>query len=548
MAAAATVMLGGPADAAGAQVPGAAHIVVLRVGYDPGGVLFSHASFISRVAPGRAGGVALLAHVDRLDDVLDAAIADPALDVTIRDVGGPEELAAALELERETIDAGQLWTVTPGRSDLPHLGTVSLEAAAVEASSAVEDEVLALTSDSTRRDGVVVAEDLLPTMRSVAGLPEDGGGGAVIRPVRAALPVDLYERYVANRRMSVPIQTAAGLFVTGVGLLGVSLIAARDRVPSWATSVGAWLAIAVTPLGISLLMAGHLETLTYASVLGVVIGGSALGCAAAAAVARRWGTVSALAALGAATIALFVLEAALGWTAASTTFLGGSQLDGGRFFGLPNVDIGLLLGAGVFVAHRAGGVWPGVAILAGITLFAGLPSVGANLGAAATFGAATGLWWGLLRERRSAWSIAVIAVAGAATAAALTLVASVALPGAPTHITDFAQGESGSVAETVVRRLRVGFDLIARNPFAIVPVIGVAAMVPAVLRPAEPIRASFDRHPGWREALLTILWGSVVAYVANDSGASALSMGFGTALSGLVFVSLRDRPWKMGTS
>jgi hypothetical protein len=61
------------------------------------------------------------------------------------------------------------------------------------------------------------------------------------------------------------------------------------------------------------------------------------------------------------------------------------------------------------------------------------------------------------------------------------------------------------------------------------------------------VAASFAQHPGWREALLTILFGSVVAYVANDTGAAALGLGFGTALGALLFVSLRDRPWMMDT-
>jgi hypothetical protein len=303
----------------------------------------------------------------------------------------------------------------------------------------------------------------------------------------------------------------------------------------------------VVPLAVSLLYAGHLETLTYTSVLTAVIGGTGVGIVVAALVAGRWGTVAALGTLGAGTIALFVLEAVLGWTAALTTFLGGSELDGGRFYGLPNVDIGLLLGAGAFVAYLVGGVRPGVAIFVAVAAFSGLPFAGANLGAAVTLGAAAGLWWGLAGARP--WpSVVAATVAGAAALGAFTLVANAVLPGAPTHISNFVEGEGDGVVATVLHRLRVGVDLIARNPFAIVPVLGVPAMLAVVLRAPAPVRASFARHPGWRATLLTILWGSVVAYVANDTGAAALGLGFGTALGGLLFVSLRDRPWMMEPS
>ena len=494
--------------------------------------------------PGRDGGLALLAHAGRLDDVLEAARADPDLDVTVQD--GDDVSSAVLAgsgLPAAAATAGQTWIVAggsaPGASEL---GVVAM----LPGSSDGEDhEIPTLTSDSTRRDGVVVAEDLLPTMRSLAGLPDPESGGAVIRPVDAPVPLELLERYVATRRMSVPIQTAAGLFVTIVGLFGVALLAWRERVPPWLPSVGAWAAISVVPLALSLLLVGHLGTLTYVSVLTTTIAGTVLGCVAASLVARRWGTTAALAALGAVTIALFLLEAALGWTAALATFLGGTQLDGGRFYGLPNVDIGLLVGAGVFVAYRTmPGTAPGVALLSGLALFAGLPFAGANLGAAVTLGAVAGLWWGL-RQGRRGWVIAVATLIGGGLGGALTLLSNAVLPGAPTHITNFVEGEGGGVIGTVLHRLGTGVDLIVRNPFAIVPVIGVPATMLAVLRPPAPIRASFDRHPGWREALLAILWGGVVAYLANDTGAAALSLAFGTALGGLLFVSLRDRPWMM---
>ena len=498
-----------------------------------------------------SGGAALLAHAERLDALLTSpeSLAGAGPPVTVGDLGSGERGLAALE--RRLRDAAPdrqapptaIWIVSPG-SGLPgdELGALVASTPAWAPGSSVRS----LTSTSTRRDGVVVVEDIAATICDLASATCTTGGSA-IEPVDVAPPLDLYVRYLANRRMSVPIQTAAGLFVTFAGLLGVALLVLRERVPPWLSAVGAWMAIAVVPLGVTLLFAGHLESLTYASVLTVVIGGTALGCVAAALVARRWGSMTALAVLGAGTIALFVLEAALGWTAALTTFLGGTELDGGRFYGLPNVDIGLLLGAGVFVAHRLRGTWPGVVVLAALAAFAGLPFAGANLGAAVTLGAGAGLWWGF-RQGRPGWAIACAALAGGGLGGALTLVANAVLPGAATHITNFVEGGGDGVVGTALHRLGTGLELIRRNPFAIVPVIGVPATLMAVVRPAAPIRASFERHPGWREALLAILWGGVVAYLANDTGAAALGLTFGSALGALLFVSLRDRAWMMGAT
>jgi hypothetical protein len=493
------------------------------------------------------GGAALLAHAADLGDELGVVAGVPELSVTVEDLGSGDDALAALDTRLRALTLAPeaaseaVWVLSDG-SGFPgdELGAVVLSAPSRWPSNASPSS---LTSDSTRRGGVVVSEDIGATLCDLA-TTTCAASGSAIEPVDGPPPLDLYARYLANRRMSVPIQTAAGLYVTFAGLLGVTLLAARRRVPPWLSSMGGWIAISVVPLALSLLLAGHLPTLSYATVLPAVIGGTLLGATAFVPVARAHGTMAALAWMGGVTLAVLALEAALGWTAALFTFLGGTQLDGGRFYGLPNVEIGLLLGASVFVAHRLDRTAAAVALIAAVALFAGLPFAGANLGAAVTLSATAGLWWGL-REGRGLVATALACIAAAGMGLAVVLMLNRYLPGVPTHITNFVEGQADGVPSTVLHRLRTGIDLIARNPFAIVPVIGVPATLLAVLRPAEPVRASFAQHPGWREALLTILWGSVVAYLANDTGAAALGLGFGTALGGLLFVSLRDRPWMM---
>ncbi len=496
------------------------------------------------------GGAALLGHAAGLGDELGSVARIPELSVAVEDLGSGEEALAALgvrlrDLARAPDIASEaVWVVSDG-SGLPgdELGAVIVSAPSRWSSGASPSS---LRSDSTRRAGVVVSEDIGATLCDFASIICATGGSA-IEPVDESPPLELYERYLVNRRMSVPIQTTAGLFVTFAGLFGVALLAARRAVPPWLSSLAAWTTIAVVPLALSLLLAGHLPTLSYATVLPAVIGGTVLGTAAFVPVARARGTLEALAWMGGATLAVFVLEAGLGWTAALHTFLGGTELDGGRFYGLPNVDIGLLVGAAVFVAYRLHRTAAGVILIAAVALFAGLPFAGANLGAAVTLAAAAGLWWGL-RDGRGVIPTGLACLAAAGAGLVVVLLLNRVLPGLPTHITNFVEGQGDGVLPTVAHRLRTGIDLIARNPFAIVPVIGVPATLLAVLYPADPVRASFAQHPGWREALLTILWGSVVAYVANDTGAAALGLGFGTALGGLLFVSLRDRPWMMVTT
>jgi hypothetical protein len=99
-----------------------------------------------------------------------------------------------------------------------------------------------------------------------------------------------------------------------------------------------------------------------------------------------------------------------------------------------------------------------------------------------------------------------------------------------------------------VDRLGVGADLIANNPFALLPVLGVLLMLVVALRPPAPVRASFQEAPVWRLAILTIVVASVVAYLVNDSGAAAVGEGLTTSLAGMLYVSLRWRDGMMMTS
>ena len=70
-------------------------------------------------------------------------------------------------------------------------------------------------------------------------------------------------------------------------------------------------------------------------------------------------------------------------------------------------------------------------------------------------------------------------------------------------------------------------------------------MLVVVLAPPERSGGRSRRRPSWRLALLTIVAGSVVAYLVNDSGAAALGEGLTTSLAGMLYVSLRWRDGMM---
>jgi hypothetical protein len=362
-------------------------------------------------------------------------------------------------------------------------------------------------------------------------------------------PFELHERYLAMRRMTVPVQTAAALYEVVGGLFGIALIAMRRRVPHALALAGAWVGMSVPALAVALLAAGHLPRLSYATVVPFVIGATAVGTLVFAPLARRDALLPP-AAIGVAVLLFFLVEAATGWTAALTPFLGGSELDGGRFFGLPNVFVGLLIGASLYVAFRLSPGW-GFALVVAVALFAGLPFAGANIGAAVSLFAAAGLWFCLRTRGRLGWREAGVTAALVVVGTALIVFAHRFLTSTPTHITRFEEATGwhlGDVWRTLTHRLSTGWHLIERNPFALVPVIGLPATLLAVLRPPPLVRQAFHRHPAWRDALLVALLSGIVAYVANDTGPAAIGLAFGLGLGGLVYVSLVEEPKKIGTS
>ncbi len=400
-----------------------------------------------------------------------------------------------------------------------------------------------LTSDTTRRDGVVSNEDVAPTILRFFGIPVPSDmNGSPIRLVDAPAPFALHAKHLENRRATVPIQIGAGIAVTMFGLVSLGLVLLRDRVPERLRRVAPILPLLIIPLAVALVAAGRLPHETYPWVVPFLVAVTVAGGVAAWAFLRR-GVLVPVAVLGAAAIAFFVVEALQGWPDTRFTLLGGTALDGARFYGLPNNMIGLLAAAGLWVAA----VLPpfgGFALLAGLALFAGFPDLGADLGGALTLLVAAGLWLVLSSQKPTLWrglaTVAAVAVVGMA----VVLAAQVVFGSTPTHGTRFVENAGsngiGHLFDTFKDRLLIGWRLLLRDPFAFVPVLGLPVALVVVLRPPPVVRAGFGRHPEWRTALAVLVLASMVAYVVNDTGAAAVGLGFGLAAAGILYLPLAE--------
>jgi hypothetical protein len=161
--------------------------------------------------------------------------------------------------------------------------------------------------------------------------------------------------------------------------------------------------------------------------------------------------------------------------------------------------------------------------------------------------AAAGLWLAVRERERLGVVKALAVLAGVTAAGTAAILLAHAVSPIVTHVTRLEQEAGGltGVLDKVGDRLHVGFDLIARNPLALIPVLGLPIAIAAVLRPPAPLRPSLEASPAWRDAILVTLLAGVVAYVANDSGPAAAGFAFGLGLGGLLGVSLLAGAGKM---
>jgi hypothetical protein len=257
----------------------------------------------------------------------------------------------------------------------------------------------------------------------------------------------------------------------------------------------------------------------------------------------RRGPVVPAAALGAAAIAFFVVGALQGWPDTPFTLLGGTALDGARFYGLPNNMIGLLMASGLWVAAVLT-PFAGFLLLFALALFVGFPDLGANLGGALTMLVAAALWLVLRPGRKLRWRDAALAFGVVAAGMGVVLAAQVLLASTPTHGTRFVENTGsngiGHVATTIGDRLLIGWRLLLRDPFAFVPVLGLPVTLAVLSWPPPVLRRSFARLPAWRTALVVLVVASMVAYVVNDTGPAAVGLGWGLAVAGILYLPLSE--------
>jgi hypothetical protein len=385
-----------------------------------------------------------------------------------------------------------------------------------------------LTSDTTRTNGYVASTDVAPTILEFFGaeVPDQMIGQAI----HTEGSVDPAGIETLGARMAVVSPRRGPVIgfslLAWVLALGLVVLLARRFAPVAVRLVG----LSVIYLPVLLLVGAALEPAQYPEMLVVMIGAPLL---AALTLATLRG-YRALAVAAAITIVAYALDAILGSPLSALSLLGPNPGLGVRFYGIGNeleslLSVLIVGGIGAGLAGFAPRLSPGrcaVAFLAIGLVFAGIfasGKFGADVGAAIDFPIGVAVAALVVTGGRRRWIVLVILVP--LIVLALLAVADL-VTGANSHFTRSVLDAGGlhSLGDTAQRRLEQTARSFVRPILLIMlPVVAILAVV-AWLRRAT-LAAWVRDVPAMRAALIGAVVATIVATLANDSGALLLEIG-----------------------
>ena len=386
-----------------------------------------------------------------------------------------------------------------------------------------------LTSDTTRTDGYVLSTDIAPTILEFFGLAvPDQMTGQAIRTEGSVDPAGIETR---GARMAI-VSTWRGpvigytLLAWVLATLLLVLVTRGALAPLGVRLLG----LSVVYLPLLLLVGAALEPSQYAEMLVVMIGAPLL-AALTLATLRDY---RALAVGAAIMVGAYALDAIAGSPLSALSLLGPNPALGVRFYGIGNelealLSVVIVGGIGAGLAGFAPRLSPGRS--AAVFLVVGLVCAGifasgkfgADVGAAIDFPMGVAVAALVVTGGRRRWIFLVILVP-------LVVVSLLALAdlvtGANSHFTRSVLDAGGlhSLGDTAQRRLEQTARSFVR-PILLValPVVALLVLI-ATWRRAT--LASWVRDvPAMRAALIGAVVATVVATLANDSGALLLEIG-----------------------
>jgi hypothetical protein len=394
------------------------------------------------------------------------------------------------------------------------------------------------TSGTTRQKGVITLADLAPTLLDMldADPPAEMQGRTariepeLRRPLVVAAERDAaFDRALRSRRPLTRVWLLAAVVLSAIAFLTV--IAGRGRAPGnphiprgWRDLIGiGLLAGAATPAAFLIAPAAAGSGHSVATVSSWTAGIAVAGAVAARAI---FGHQRGLAVLALFTALLYGGDLLAGSPLASRSAIGFQVAGGGRFYGVDEGMLGVLLAAplvaaGVLTdrAHLRGRMLRIVAAgLAAVAVLAGAPAFGSKFGAPFTLVPAFGVFLVLAAGRRFTRRHAIgVAIATILLSGTLAAIDALGAPEARSHIGREIAGQT-SVTSLVGRKATSLVKITATTVWLPATVLIGASVLLILLRRRDLFARAMWGRPAARAAMASALVGCVFAMGANDTG------------------------------
>jgi hypothetical protein len=418
-----------------------------------------------------------------------------------------------------------------------------------------------LTSQGTRRPGMVASVDLAPTMLRFFGIsptaeaarlgvaPMSGhalGAGPAGHHLDRVLALSRRGARLFSLQWLMAPLYAAGQFAAIAGA-GAAVVFA----PAWAQRRRRLLQAALLwalSLPLALFFLGPLDP---GGRVGPYLMVTAL--AAALTLLARLGSrpLAALGAMLTTTSGVIALDAMTGGRLLGDYMMNFGALSASRFYGIGNETMGVMVAGsaigGAALVQRSGrsrwslwalGVW-----LALVAAVIGAPCWGANWGGAGTAAFAFAVAYMAVRSGRPRLRHWLVGIAAAAAAGALAMLLD-ALAGsrAWSHIGDSARlvstGGVPAAVEIAARKAQGNLRIVAAAPYIVAGLAAAAAVLWMVLRPPARLRAVLQANRSLWGGLAGAAAGAVAAVALNDSGVVTAATATGITAAAIVYVAL----------
>lgn len=385
-----------------------------------------------------------------------------------------------------------------------------------------------LTSDSTRRAGLVTMSDLSSTIakRTVGDreMPRFEGGHQVLAKGRSDVSalVEMNDRTVLHDALRTPIAISV---VSGTLIVYLLALWRVRRVPLWLEVL--LLASLAFPLASYIPRMGLWRAGGLVSAASVV--GGALIIAALARLIERATRLWSAGIVVAATTAFFVVDLLRGAPMQWDSIFGYTSVAAGRFFGLGNLGYALLAGGAFltagWIADRGSKAsrYLSFAIIAVVILVIGYPTLGDDVGGTLSMVPAAAVFVvGVISARRiklKHWpllvlgSIALVLVFGAIDLARP--------PSARSHLANFltqVAADPSSIWLTFRRKITLAVVLAVASRWGLAAPGATGALIALHLRSRGGWRQIMDSRPALKAGLEALFVAAIAGSLLNDSG------------------------------